>query len=331
MRRAGRVTISNVAAAAGVSKATVSRVMNGVSTVAPEFADRVRDAADRLGYLPSVTAQNLSRGRTGAVGVLVPDLANPLYTLMLKGIAFQARDDGYHTLVADANEEPEQEQWRAAELARQSDGLILCGPRMSDAALAELHEIGVPVVVVNRRPPRGLFPSVWVDCRDAIDALCAHLRELGHRRVAYLAGPERSAADTDRWAALRAAARRPMTLVRVAAGAMMDDGFRAADQALEHDATCLVGYNDLVALGAMARLAERGIAVPEQVSVAGIDDITYARYTSPALTTIAVPQADFGREAWRLLAPSLLGRKGRRSRTLSARLVLRASTGPAPA
>lgn len=230
-----------------------------------------------------------------------------------------------------SNEEPEQEQWRAVELARQSDGLILCGPRMSDAALAALLDTGVPVVVVNRRSARGLFPSVWVDCRDAIDALVAHLRELGHRRVVYLAGPERSAADADRWAALQAATTRPMSVVRVPAGSMMDDGFRAADPALEHGATCLVGYNDLVALGAMARLAERRIAVPDQVSVAGIDDITYARYTSPALTTIAVPQADFGREAWRLLAPSLLGRKGRRGRTLSARLVLRASTGPVPA
>lgn len=329
MRRAGNVTISNVAAAAGVSKATVSRVMNGVPTVAPDIAHRVRDTAQRLGYLPSVTAQNLSRGRTGTVGVLVPDLANPLYTVVLKAIAAAAVEDGYHALVSDANETPDQEPQRALELARQTDGLILCGPRMTDDALATLLDVGLPVVVVNRRTP--LFPSVWVDCRAAIAELYQRLRELGHRRLAYLAGPESSAAELDRWAALREVSGRGVTIERVPAGAMMDDGYRAADDALAHGATCLVGYNDLVALGAMTRLHELAIPVPERVSVAGIDDIVFARYTKPALTTVAVPQERLGHEAWQLLSPHLSGRRGRRRRTLTGRLVTRASTGPVPA
>lgn len=328
MRRLGQVTISNVASAAGVSKATVSRVMNGVPTVAPDIARRVQATAQRLGYLPSITAQNLSRGRTGTVGVLVPDLANPLYAAALKAIATAAGDDGYHALVADANEMPDQERQRVLELARQCDGLVLCGPRMADDALASLLEVGVPVVVVNRRT--SLFPSVWVDCRGAIAELYDHLRTLGHRRLAYLAGPERSAADRDRWSALREVSTRSVTVERVPAGSMMDDGYRAADDALAWGATCLVGYNDLVALGAMTRLHEAGLRVPARASVAGIDDIVYARHTRPALTTIAVPQAQLGHEAWQLLAPHLSNRRGRRRRTLTARLVIRASTGPAP-
>lgn len=328
MRRAGHVTISNVAAAAGVSKATVSRVMNGLPTVAPDIAHRVRETAQRLGYLPSVTAQNLSRGRTGTVGVLVPDLANPLYTVVLKAIAAAAAEDGYHALVSDSNEVPDQEPQRALELARQCDGLILCGPRMADEALARLLDVGLPTVVVNRLTP--LFPSVWVDCRDAIAELYHHLRALGHRRLAYLAGPESSAAEMDRWSALREVAGRGRTIERVPAGAMMNDGYRTADDALAGGATCLVGYNDLVALGAMTRLHELGLPVPERVSVAGIDDIVFARYTQPALTTVAVPQEQLGHEAWQLLSPHLSGRRGRRRRTLRGRLVTRASTGPAP-
>lgn len=331
MRRGGHVTISSVAAAAGVSKATVSRVMNGAPTVAPEIADRVRETAERLGYRPSATAQNLSRGRTGVVGVMVPDLANPVFTMMLKGIELQAQGEGFHTLVADANEDPETEPWRAAELARQCDGLILCGPRMSDEALKALAGTDVPIVVVNRRTARGLFPSVWIDCGNALRQLCRHLDRLGHRRVVYLAGPPQSVADVDRWDELQEAKPASMTLERVRAGATMADGYDAAGAVLGSDASCLVGYNDLVALGAMNRLREAGLSVPEDVSVAGIDDMMFARYVSPALTTIAVPQVEAGREAWQLLSPYLTGRRARRSRTLLGRFEPRGSTGPAVA
>lgn len=321
---AGHVTISAVAAAAGVSKATVSRVMNAVPTVAPDLAAHVRATAEQLGYRPNATAQNLSRGRTGVVGVLVPDLANPVFTMMLKGIELQAREDGFHTLVADTDEDAGQEPWRAAELSRLCDGIILCGPRMPDDQLTTLLANAVPAVVLNRR---STFPSVLIDCGDAIAELCGHLAGLGHRRLAYLAGPDSSAADTDRWAAVRKSS---TVAHRIPAGATMDDGYRAADEALATGATCLVGYNDLVALGAMTRLRELGLTVPGDVSVAGIDDMMFASHTEPALTTIAVPQVDAGREAWRLLAPYLQGRKGRRSRTLRGTFVPRNSTGPTP-
>jgi LacI family transcriptional regulator len=324
-----RATISSVAAAAGVSKATVSRVMNGSPTVAVDIADRVRETAERLGYRPSATAQNLSRGRTGVVGVLVPDLANPVFTMMLKGIELQALGEEFHTLVADAHEDPETEPWRAAELTRQCDGLILCGPRMSDDALVALAGAEVPIVVVNRRTARGLFPSVWIDCRAALGDLCRHLSGLGHRRVAYLAGPPQSVADADRWDDLLAVKPAAMTIERFPAGATMADGYDAAGVVPGSGATCVIGYNDLVALGAMNRLREAGLSVPEQVSVAGIDDMMFARYVSPALTTIAVPQVEAGREAWQLLSPYLNGRRGRRSRTLRGRFEPRGSTGPA--
>lgn len=331
MRRTGQVTILGVAAAAGVSKATVSRVMNGAPTVDPQIVLRVRDAAERLGYRPSAAAQNLSRGSTGIVGVLVPDLANPLFAGMLKGISAEAEQDGYRTLVADANEHPGEELRHLRELARQSDGLILCSPRMSTPDLAGLTDLDEPIVVVNRKPSRGLFPSVSVDSREAVEALCRHLDDFGHRHLVYLAGPDQSAADAERWSALQSSIGPKTKLVRIPAGAMMDDGHAAAEAAVATGATCLIGFNDLVALGAMARLNELGVAVPGRISVVGFDDIVYARYTSPGLTTIAIPQAEFGREAWRLLSPYLQGRKGRRSRTLSAQLVIRGSTGPRPA
>lgn len=330
MRRNGGVTISNVAAAAGVSVATVSRVMNGVPTVDPELAARVKKVAGQLGYLPSATAQNLARGRTGLVGVLVADLANPLFDLILKGIAAGAAEDGYRTLIADANETPSEELVRAEELARHTDGLILCGPRMPDSDLTELLYSARPIVVANRRPPRGLFPTVWVDSHEPLAELCRHLYGLGHRHFAYLAGPEHSAANRDRWAACEEAVANKASLHYVECGAMMQGGHEGADRALDTGATCLIAYNDLVALGALARVRELGMEVPGEVSIAGVDDIPYSRYMTPALTTVAIPKVDFGREAWRLLAPWLDDRKGRNSRCLSAELILRDSTGPAP-
>jgi LacI family transcriptional regulator len=327
VRHGGHVTITSVAAAAGVSKATVSRVMNGASTVDPEIARRVQQTAERLGYRPSATAQNLSRGRTGVVGVLVPDLANPVFTMMLKGIEPQAQAEGFHVLVADAHEDPDSEPERAAELARQCDGLILCGPRMTDGALGGLARLERPIVVVNRRTTGRTFPAIWIDLRGALGELCRHLDAYGHRRVVYLAGPEQSVADADRWDVLRRARR--VRFERVQAGATMAEGYDAADAVLGTDASCVVGYNDLVALGAMNRLREAGLAVPEQVSVAGIDDMMFARYLSPPLTTITVPQIEAGREAWQLLSPYLDGRKARPSRTLLGTFQPRGSTGPA--
>ncbi|MEV0802995.1 LacI family DNA-binding transcriptional regulator [Kribbella sp. NPDC050281] len=327
MRRTRQVTILSVAAAAGVSKSTVSRVMNETPNVDPQIVIRVRDAAARLGYRPSGTAQNLSRGRTGIVGVLVPDLANPLFATILKGISAEAEQDGYRTLVADANEQPDAELRHLNELARQSDGLILCGPRMSMPDLAGLADLDVPIVVVNRKPAGSLFPSVTVDSREAVADLCRHLDALGHTRLCYLTGPAHAAADGERWSALKSSIRSRTKLSRVAAGAMLDDGHAAAEAALATGATCLIGFNDLVALGAVARLQELGIAVPDQISVAGFDDIVYARFTSPGLTTVAMPKTEFGEEAWRLLSPYLHGRKTRRTRTLSATLIIRGSTG----
>jgi len=327
VRRTRQVTILSVAAAAGVSKSTVSRVMNDTPNVDPQIVIRVRDAAARLGYRPSGTAQNLSRGRTGIVGVLVPDLANPLFATILKGISAEAELDGYRTLVADANEQPDAELRHLNELARQSDGLILCGPRMSMPDLASLAELDVPIVVVNRRPAGNLFPSVTVDSREAVADLCRHLDALGHTHLCYLSGPPHAAADGERWSALKSSVRSRTKLTRVAAGAMLDDGHAAAEAALATGATCLIGFNDLVALGAVARLQELGITVPDQISVAGFDDIVYARFTSPGLTTVAMPMTEFGQEAWRLLSPYLHGRKTRRTRTLSATLIIRGSTG----
>lgn len=324
-----RPTIGEVAAAANVSPSTVSRVMNGAATVAADLADRVRHAAHALGYEPNAIAQSLVRGRTGLAGIVVPDLANPLFQSILRGLSGEAGLSDYRILIADSHEVREEEPILMSEMRRRCDALVLCAPRMGDDQLRELVSSPHPVVLINRRLDGLDVPTVSVDYGAGTRAVARHLVDLGHRRIAFLGGPPTSASNAERLSVLGEMARGGLDLVEVPAGAMFADGFAAADQALAHDVTAIVGYNDLVAYGALARLHERGVAVPGEVSVTGFDDIPFARYASPPLTTVAVPQEQLGVEAWRRLRAVLTEEQVPDDARFVPELVVRASTGTA--
>jgi LacI family transcriptional regulator len=324
----GRATIARVAAAAGVSRATVSRVMNGQRSVDPELASRVRTAAERLRYEPSAIAQSLARGRTGLVGIVVPDLANPMFQAILRGVSDEAGAADHRVLVADTHEDRDEEAILAREVRRRCDALVLCSPRMPDDELAELLPGLAPVVLANRRLDATTVPSVSIDHASGMRAIAHHLTSLGHRRVAYLMGPGTSWANRERLAALRWAAEERFSLLEFEAGAMFEDGFDNVDRAVAAGVTAIVGYNDLVAYGALARLYELGVGVPDTVSVTGFDDIPFARYATPPLTTVVIPKEDLGREAWYRLAAMLAGTEPPADASFAPRLVVRASTGP---
>ena len=200
-------TIAEVAHAAGVSRATVSRVMNGRSTVDPELAARVREVAEQLHYRPSNTARSLSLGRTNTVAVVVPDLANPMFQQVLRGVASAAAEEGYRVLVADTAEHAADEERIALDARLRCDALVLVSPRMPEQTLRALLPEIRPVVVVNRAAD-GTTPTLAIDYAAGIDQIVEHLTGLGHRHLLYLAGPTDSASHGARLDALRVAAAR---------------------------------------------------------------------------------------------------------------------------
>jgi len=323
------VTIADVAARAGVSLATVSRTLNGNPTVDPALAERVHEAAVALQYTASPLARSLVLGRTQTIAVVVPDLGNPTFQEILRGLNTAAGRDGYHVLIADSAEDVSAERALSTQARRRTDGLILCAPRMAqddlDALLAQL----APVVLVNRYSDAAV-PVVRADYGPALRAMLDHVYGLGHRQVLYLAGVGGSASNALRLAAIAEfrAAHADVTIDELPCGVDFDSGAQAADAVLASEATAVLAFNDLVAMGLMSTVERRGIRVPDDLSITGFDDIPFARYTSPPLTTAAVPAAEIGARAWeamdRLLADGTVGP----ALSLLPRLEVRESTGP---
>ena len=335
----GGPTIDQVAAAAGVSRATVSRVMNGRPTVAEPIAERVRTAAQELEYRPSRVARSLSLGRTNTVALVVPDLGNPMFQQVLRGAMASAAPHDYRVLVAETAEDADDEAELALEARQQCDALVLAAPRTAEGALRELLPRVEPVVLVNRQAPTGLsVPTVRVDYAAGARSMVDHLVALGHRELAYAAGPPSSVSNGVRARTLDEARERypGLHVVTVPAGSGVDDGHRVADDVLATGATAVVAFNDLVAFGLLARFTEAGVAVPGDISVGGFDDIEIARYATPSLTTETVPQAELGRRAWELLHHRMRGGEGAPRHTdvggdvVTPGLVVRDSTGPVP-
>ncbi|MCP9983128.1 LacI family DNA-binding transcriptional regulator [Actinomadura madurae] len=276
---------------AAVSPATVSRVLSGAKAVSADLERRVRAAVERLGYRPNPAAQGLLRGATHTIGMVVPDLSNPYFAEVLKGVTAAAEAADFRTLVSDTGENAGAEYAAALELSRWTDGVVLSSPRMTDEDLAALADRAPRLVCVNRLLPGRNVPAVVVDFEAGMAALCRHLRELGHRRVAYLRGPPRAWSERARQRALRAAAGPGFEVVQVACGSGDTDGYRAADAALAAGATAVVAFSDHVALGVLARLDELGVGVPAEVSLTGFDDTSLSPAGHPAADDRPRPQA----------------------------------------
>ena len=325
-----RTTITEVARVAGVSLATVSRVMNDNPTVDAALAERVRRTATELGYTANPVARSLVLGRTQTIAVTIPDLANPTFQAILRGLSHAAAADGYHVLIADSAEIVEGERELAMRTRRRTDGIVLCSPRMPqddlDQSLPEL----APAVVINRAT--ALAPTVAADYRTALRDLAEHLITLGHRRIAYLAGSVHSAAAAAREEALMdaRAAHPSVDIVEFACGVGFDDGAAAAGVIRGSGATAVLAFNDLVAMGLLSALTAAGVRVPQDISVAGFDDIPFAAYTVPPLTTAAVPAADLGARAWIAMRALLEGEEATPSQVDTPHVIVRASTA-APA
>jgi LacI family transcriptional regulator len=266
---------------------------------------------------------------------MVPDIGNPTFHQILRGAMSAAAPHGYRVLVAETAENPSDEAEIALEARLRCDALILVAPRMGEDELLALLPRVEPLVVVNRRPANTV-PTLWVDYADGVRALVAHLVALGHSELVYVAGPAGSTSGAARVAALReAVASNPGLVVRtVPCGSTVAEGYAVADQVLATHASAAVVFNDLVAFGLLARLNEAGVAVPDDISITGFDDIELARYATPSLTTAAVPLVELGGRAWQRLHDVITHPGDARARRTEDRFLptvhVRTSTGPVP-
>jgi len=309
-RRSSAATIADVAKAASVSPATVSRVMNGRFLGDAGIADRVRAVAAELEYSPSHLARSLALGTTSAIAFVVPDLANPAFQAILSSLSKAAAKDGYRVLVADSAETPSDEPLLVNEIRRRCDAVVLCAPRMSDTELEDIAATIKPLVLINRANPRVDAPSLSIDYRSGIQDLLQHLHDLGHRRMTYLEGPASSVSNRLRLEGIADFEERTadVSITRVPGGATSEEGLAAAAGVRESGVTAALAFNDLLAIGLLNGLIELGVRVPEDVSVTGFDDIPFARYTTPQLTTLSVPHSDLGTQAWERMR-ALVGRE----------------------
>lgn len=329
-RRSQTATIAEVARLAGVSPATVSRVMNGRFLGAAAVAERVRVAADQLDYSPSHLARSLALGRTAAIAFVVPDLANPAFQAVLSGLSKTASPDGYRVLVADSAESPTDEPMLALETRRRCDALVLCAPRMSDDDLVRIAGDVRPLVVVNRVHPGVSAPSLSIDYGAGIRALARHVYGLGHRHLVYVEGPPTSVSNQDRRSGLAEFAQEfpDATIDHVPGGASSDAGVAAAAAVRDTGATAALAFNDLVAVGLLGALAEMGVRVPDDIAVTGFDDIPFARYLSPSLTTASVPYTELGVQAWQRMWSLIQHETPDHDVIFQPRLEVRRSTAP---
>jgi LacI family transcriptional regulator len=323
-------TISDVARAAGVSIATVSRVMRNKESVTPALADRVREVAARLGYRPSPVARGLALGESRMVGVFVPQLSNPYFHQTIKTIGAGATGNGYRVLVQESDDVIEDEVEVIDTLYRHADGVIVVSPRMADAQMRKLATDHPRLVCVGRIPVGVGIPSIAVDSYSAMLEMAGLLARLGHRRVVFVAGPHESWYNIERWRAVQQAAAFGLEPVRVPGGYTVEHGYAAVDQALEYEPTAIMASNDLAAVGVLSRLRELGISVPGEISVTGFDDIPFAGHVDPTLTTARSPQDRLGALAWELLRSVIAGEPSALDQPLlEAEVIVRNSTGPA--
>ncbi|WP_129660536.1 LacI family DNA-binding transcriptional regulator [Rothia uropygialis] len=330
-----RTTARDIATVVGVAPSTVSRALTRPDLVSPARREQIQQIAREMGYVPNPVARGLPAGRTEAIGVIVPDLENPLFATLLRAIQRRARAQGLATVIADSEEDSYLEKELLTSVSSRVDGTVVFSPREHPAVLQEIAA-RAPLVVVNRHVED--VRSVVVDDRVGMTRAVTHLRALGHRVIALVSGPPDSFSARSRAQGVREAAE-GLELIEIGhvAPSTVVGGIGIADQVLASGATAVICYNDLIALGVLHRATARGARVPEDLSIIGVDDIPAAGLVSPELTTLAPPLEQIAQEALDMLRASMFGAESTTSHPQGAgeslsldlppTLIVRASTG----
>jgi LacI family transcriptional regulator, galactose operon repressor len=306
---AAAATIHDVAARAGVSVATVSRVLNGKELVREETSRHVRAAAKSLRYVPNVAARSLSIRRSQTIGIVLPDVHGEFFSEVIRGIDLAARAQGYHILVSGSHSDPAQMLDVVDTMRGRVDGLVVMAPDVTLAPLDEVRARAMPVVLLNSATANG--DAITIDNYGGARAMMRHLHELGHARIAFVRGPQHNADARERLRGFRHAMRGMAVTATKALECSGDfteeSGFAAGHRLAELTPrpTAVFAANDSMAVGVLASLTAAGVKVPEEMSVVGFDDIPIARYVNPPLTTIRVDIAELGKCAFALLLDAI--------------------------
>ena len=334
-----RATITDVAELAGVHAGTASRALNARTRgmVSADTVDRVVRAAKQLGYVPNVLARGLRTNSSMTVGVVIPDITNPFFPPIVRGIEAHLQPHGYSALIA--NTDGFEAGGRGALnslLDRRVDGLIVASGQRDESSIAELYEAGVKVVLLNRDAGPVPYPLVTGNDASGIQAAVESLYELGHRHLLHIAGPMNISTSAARAAAFEAACRSfdGLTGTVVTADALSIEAGVSAMlpllSDLSHGITGVIACTDLIAVGVLRAMKQRGVDCPGDMSVIGFNDVQFAEDFCPPLSTVRVPTTAMGVRAAQLLLDALSGAdQSAETILLPVTLMTRGSTGPA--
>jgi LacI family transcriptional regulator len=336
-RQPDRVRVEDVAAAAGVSGATVSRALNRSGPVSAEIRKRIERTVAQLGYVPNGAARALASDRSHAIGIVIPTLENANFAITAEGAQRHLKGTRYRVVMASSEYDPAQEWAQIQSLVSHGvDGIILVGAQRDRLVADFLAARGIPFVVTWTLAGKET-PSVGFDNAEAARKLAAHLLDLGHRQIGVIAGLTR---NNDRAAARLEGVRKALRErgLAVPRAMLIERPYRIAEGQFALRAlleapqppTAVICGNDQLAFGALIECSRRGIAVPRQLSVVGFDDLEFASQITPALTTVSVPAEEIGRRAAEYLLATLAGHTSPQTIEVPVNVVVRESSGPPP-
>jgi len=329
------MNIREVARLAQVSTATVSRTINGSDKVTPETKERVQRAIEELKFYPNTWARALGSGRSHLYGLIISDITNPFFPELVKSFEDMAVQFGQEVLVANTNYEPARiEVCVSRMLQRKVDGVAVMTSEVDEHLISEFQNRDIPLVFLDTGTAQGLTSNILVDYAVGVDAAVEHIASLGHREIAFIAGPSQlRSARIRRDAFVRSLERNGIR------GGLMEEGNHqvgGGHEAMERllrgrvRPTAVLASNDMTAIGALGAIHEKGLRVPDDISIVGFDDIQISAFTMPALTTVRLSRDEIARVAFRALYSIRQdGSKGAEY-TVRPSLVVRRSTGLAP-
>ena len=323
-------TIRDVARRAQVSVATVSRALNGLDNVRDETRRKITDAAKALGYVPHAGARSLSLARTNAIGVVLPDLHGEFFSEIVRGMDHEASRQGYLLLLSNMHGRPEQAALALRAMHGRVDALVVMAPHLKQEQVEAALPIGLPSMLINTRDSSGSHPSIHLDNQAGARAVVDHLVALGRKRLVHIAGPAGNMDAQERAEAFSAAAAAHGVECAVVRGDFEERSGEIAIRSLidnGHDFDAVFAGNDNMAIGALQALRAGGLRVPEDVAIAGFDDIPLARHLG--LTTVRVRIAELGERALARLLAALPGIDGGGDERHAPELVVRATSDPA--
>jgi DNA-binding LacI/PurR family transcriptional regulator len=327
------VSIYDIARAAGVSPSTVSRALEDHPRIGAETRKRIQELAREMDYVPSTVARSLTARKTWTIGMVLPTISDPFMGRVVEGVEQAAIEAGFNVFISTSQND-RQRELAAVEMfqKRRVDGIIVMASHLFDGSPHPSYHSRVPVVSINEQNPGEGMLFVAIDDRSGARVAVEHLLALGHRRIGYVGVPDRPQSNQYRLKgyqdALQAANKTiDPTLVITIAGTIDHDriGEASLEPLLAGEATAVFCYNDATAIGLLTACARRGLAVPEQLSIIGFDDIDMAAYTFPPLTTVRQPRFELGQRAMRMILALLEGQKPA-SQIVPVELIVRQTT-----